>query len=68
VLGERVQRRRQPVRRLEEHERPRLGRELAQPGGPLPRLARQEALEAEPVDGSALSASAVSTADGPGTA
>ncbi len=49
-LGHRGQRRRGAVRRLEEHHRPRLVAQRGQPAAALPRLARQEALEAEPVD------------------
>jgi len=43
----------QPVRRLEEHHRAALGRKLCQRGATRPTLARQEALEAEPVRGEA---------------
>ena len=50
-LGHRRERGRGAVRCLEEHHRPLLGGERGQPAGPLPRLARQEPLEAEPVDG-----------------
>ena len=49
-LGHRGQRRLGAVRRLEEHHRPRLAGEVRQTPGPLAGLARQEALEAEPVD------------------
>ena len=48
-LGHRGQRRLGAVRRLEEHHRPLLGGQVRRAGGPLARLARQEALEAEPV-------------------
>ena len=41
----------EPVRGLEVDEGAALAGDLAQPGQPLARLARQEALEAEPVDG-----------------
>ncbi len=41
---------RRPVRRLEHNQRSRLSRELGQPPIPGSRPARQEALEAEPVD------------------
>ena len=52
-LGHRLQRRVGAVRRLEEDQGAFVARHGREPAGALPRLAWQEALEAEPVDGQA---------------
>ena len=49
-LGHRREHHRESVRRLEEHHGPAFLAQLREGPGPLPRLAREEALEAEPVD------------------
>ena len=67
-LGQRGERGLGAVRRLEEHQRALLVGEVGQPSAALARLARQEPSKQKRSTGSPLTARAVSTADGPGTA